>query len=66
MEYFRRVPMPFIKAAAMLPVVARYAGRPLREVWQELVSWRVKLLVVAAMPLSLLLTAFFGLIGQRK
>jgi glycosyltransferase involved in cell wall biosynthesis len=66
MEYFRRAPMPFIKAAAMLPVVARYAGRPLRKVWRELESWRVKLLVIAAMPLSLLLFAFFGLIGQKK
>ncbi len=66
MEYFRRAPMPFIKAAAMLPVVARYAGRPLRKVWRELESWRAKLLVIAAMPLSLLLFAFFGLIGQKK
>jgi glycosyltransferase involved in cell wall biosynthesis len=66
MENFRRAPMPFIKAAAMLPVVARYAGRPLHEVWRELESWRAKLLVVAAMPLSLLLSAFFGLIGQSK
>jgi glycosyltransferase involved in cell wall biosynthesis len=66
LEYFRRAPMPFIKAAAMLPVVARYAGRPLREIWRELQSWRVKLLLVAAMPLSLLLSVFFRAIGQRK
>jgi glycosyltransferase involved in cell wall biosynthesis len=66
MEYFRRAPAPFVKAAAMLPVVARYAGLPLREIWRELENWRVKLLVVAAMPLSLVLSIFFRLIGQRK
>jgi glycosyltransferase involved in cell wall biosynthesis len=66
MEYFRRAPLPFIKAAAMLPVVARYAGRPLREIWRELDDWRAKLLVAAALPLSLLLGVFLGLIGQRK
>ena len=66
MEYFRRAPVPFIKAAAMLPVVARYAGRPLREVWRELENWRGQLLIAAAMPLSLLLSVFFRLIRQRK
>jgi hypothetical protein len=65
MEYFRRAPAPFIKAAAMLPVAARYAGRSLSEIWRELESWRVKLLVLAAMPLSLLLSVFFKVIRQR-
>jgi len=65
MEYFRRAPAPFIKAAAMLPIVARYAGRSLGEIWRELEGWRVKLLVVAAMPLSLLLSVFFSVIGQK-
>lgn len=66
MEYFGRAPMPFIKAAAMLPVVTRYAGRPLREVWRELADWQPKLLVAAAMPLSFLLGVFFKLVGQVK
>jgi glycosyltransferase involved in cell wall biosynthesis len=66
MDYFRRAPIPFIKAAAMLPVVARYAGQPLREVWRELKTSRVRLLVMVAMPLSLLLAFFFTLIGQKK
>src|SRR5579871_1779374 len=66
MDYFRRAPVPFIKAAAMLPVVAGYAGQPLRQVWRELTNWTAKLLVVAAAPLSLLLAIFFGLIGQKK
>jgi glycosyltransferase involved in cell wall biosynthesis len=66
MEYFWRAPLPFIKAAAMLPVVARYAGKPLREVWRELKNWHASALVAAAMPLSFLLQFFFRLIGQRK
>jgi len=66
MEYFRRAPVPFIKAAAMLPVVARYANRPLREVLRGLKNWDAKLLIFAAMPLSLLLTIFFRLIAQRE
>jgi glycosyltransferase involved in cell wall biosynthesis len=65
-EYFRKAPAPFIKAAAMLPVVASYTGQPLREVWRELKNWHAKLLVAAVMPLSLLLRVFFRLIGQRK
>ncbi len=65
MEYFGRAPMPFIKAAAMLPVVARYAGRSLAEIWPKLENWQSKVLVLAAMPLSLFLSVFFRLIGQR-
>lgn len=66
MEYFRRAPTPFVKAAAMLPVVACYAGRPLSNVWRDLESWRGKLLVLGALPLSLLLGAYLKLMGQWK
>lgn len=55
MEHFSRAPMPFIKAAAMLPVVACYAGQPLQEVWRELKGWRARFLVLATYPLSLIL-----------
>lgn len=65
MDYFGRAPAPFIKAAAMLPVVVRYAGRPLRNVWWELENWRAKLLVIAALPLSMLLGVYLKLRGQR-
>jgi glycosyltransferase involved in cell wall biosynthesis len=66
LDYLLRAPWPFIKAAAMLPVVTRYSGRPLRDIWRGLKNWPAKLLVIAAMPLSLLLSIFFRLIGQRK
>jgi len=66
MDYFMRAPLPFVKAAAMLPVVTRYAGRSLRDVWRELETLRAKALVAAAMPLSLLLSAFFRRIGQSQ
>lgn len=55
MEYFPRAPMPFIKAAAMLPIVAGYAGQSLGDVWRELKGWRARSLVLAAYPLSLIL-----------
>jgi len=58
MEYFRRSPAPFIKAAAMLPVLSRFAGRPLREVWRELDHWHAKLLALAAFPVALPLVIF--------
>jgi len=66
MDYFWRSPVPFVKAAAMLLVVARYARRSVCEVWRQLETRRAKLLVAAAMPVSLLLGAFFELIGQNK
>lgn len=65
-EYFRRAPMSFIKAAAMLPVVARYARQPLRDVWRELESWWGKLMVIAVLPLSLLLGIYLKLMRQWK
>jgi len=65
-EYFRRAPMAFIKAAAMLPVAVRYAGQSPREVWPQLKNWRGKLLVIAALPLSLSLGVYLKSIGQRK
>jgi glycosyltransferase involved in cell wall biosynthesis len=55
MEHFSRAPMSFIKAAAMLPVVTRYAGQSLQDVWRELKGWRPKFLVLATYPLSLIL-----------
>lgn len=55
MEHFSRAPMPFIKAAAMLPVVARYGGQSLQDVWRELKGWRPRFLVLATYPLSLIL-----------
>lgn len=66
MDYFWSAPAPFIKAAAMLPVVAHYARRPLGNVWQELESWRARILVIAALPLSVLLGVCCKLTGQRQ
>jgi hypothetical protein len=52
---FSRAPMPFIKAAVMLPVVALYAGQSRQDMWRELKGWRGRFLVLAAYPLSLIL-----------
>jgi glycosyltransferase involved in cell wall biosynthesis len=66
MEYFRRAPAQFIKAATMLPVVARYVKRPLRDVWRELENRQAKLLVFATLPLSLLLGVYLKMKMQWK
>jgi glycosyltransferase involved in cell wall biosynthesis len=65
-KYIRYSPVPFIKAAAMLPVVGRYAGRPVREVWRELENWKAKLLVLATCPLSVALIMFHALKVSQK
>jgi glycosyltransferase involved in cell wall biosynthesis len=57
-EYFVRSPMPFFKAAIMLPLVSRYAGQPIRQTWSELRNGLAKLLVVWGYPTSMLL--YFG------
>jgi glycosyltransferase involved in cell wall biosynthesis len=66
LEYFRQAPAPFIKAAAMLPIVARYSRQPLRQVWRQLETSTGKLLVLAALPLSLALGFYLKLRAQWK
>jgi glycosyltransferase involved in cell wall biosynthesis len=66
MDYFWRSPAPFIKSAAMLPVAARYSGQRLADIWRELQSWRGRLLVIAALPLSLTLSLYLALSAQWK
>ena len=50
----------------MVPVVGRYGGRPVREIWRELETWKAKLLVLATYPLSLALIMFHALRVSRK
>jgi hypothetical protein len=57
-KYLLYSPLPFIKAAAMVPVVSRYAGRSIRDVWRELDSRSAKLLVLATYPLAITLIMF--------
>lgn len=59
MEYFSRSPIQFLKAAAMLFVVARYSGRQFREILAQLVDRRARLLVVMALPFSMLLYVYY-------
>jgi glycosyltransferase involved in cell wall biosynthesis len=61
MAFFPRAPMPFIKAAAVLPVVARYGGVTIGEVWRQLKAWRAKALFLAALPLALALWVRYAL-----
>lgn len=59
LAYFRRAPVPFLKAALMLPVVARYAGRSFRDVWTALTDPRARMLVAIVYPLSLALALYY-------
>jgi glycosyltransferase involved in cell wall biosynthesis len=58
-RYIRHSPKPFLKAALMLPVVARYAGRSFRDAWAELTDRRARLLVAMTYPLSVPLALYY-------
>ena len=55
LEFFLNSPMPFIKAALMLPVMALYASQPLPRAIASLDGAGAKALVLAGLPFSLLL-----------
>lgn len=52
MEYFSRSPMPFVKAAVMLPIVGRLSKKTLQQTLANVRSLRAKLLVITAVPVS--------------
>jgi glycosyltransferase involved in cell wall biosynthesis len=55
LEYFFRAPMPFLKAAAMLPVVGWITGRGLGRALKELRTVAGRSLVMTALPASALI-----------
>jgi glycosyltransferase involved in cell wall biosynthesis len=57
LEFFFRAPVPFLKAAVMLPVTGWYSGQGLGQAMQRLERFEAKLLVVAALPVALVLYA---------
>lgn len=58
LEFFFRAPMPFLKAAVMLPVSGWYSGQGLGLALQRLGRLDAKLLVVVALPVALVLYVF--------
>jgi glycosyltransferase involved in cell wall biosynthesis len=52
LEFFFQTPAPFLRAAVMLPIVARYSGMRFGKVLCALHSTAARLLVVAVLPLS--------------
>jgi glycosyltransferase involved in cell wall biosynthesis len=58
LEYFFHSPFPFLKAAVMLPIVARFSGKSLREVLRSLEKLSAKALVLLLLPAATLLYAF--------
>jgi glycosyltransferase involved in cell wall biosynthesis len=65
LEYFRYSPAPFLKAAVMLPIVARLSGRALRNVLGSLKTLPAKALVCLALPFSALLQLFDGITAKK-
>jgi glycosyltransferase involved in cell wall biosynthesis len=57
-EYFLRSPLPFLKAAVMLPIVGWYSGQPLNEASRAIKRISAKLLVGSVLPLSALIYVY--------
>jgi glycosyltransferase involved in cell wall biosynthesis len=58
LEYFLHSPMPFLKAAVILPILAHFAQQRLSTTLQSLRSVPAKALVLSALPVSFGLCAF--------
>ena len=57
LAYFFNSPVPFLKAAMMLPIVARHSGQTFWQTLRQLKKFPAKSLVCLAFPFSLLLNA---------
>jgi glycosyltransferase involved in cell wall biosynthesis len=58
LEYFLNSPMPFLKAAVILPIFAHFAGQDLRGTFKSLHTVRAKALLLLALPMSFLMYLF--------
>jgi glycosyltransferase involved in cell wall biosynthesis len=58
LEYFFKSPVPFLKAAIMLPIVARYSHQSLVHSLNSLQTFWAKVLVMAVLPVALMMDAF--------
>ena len=56
-HYFWRSPMPFIKAAIMLPIAARASGRSLRQAIRSVKGIPAKAIVLLGLPAAAVLSA---------
>ena len=54
LSYFFDSPLPFLKAAVMLPIVARASRQPFSSILKSLNGRPAKIIVLAALPLSFL------------
>ena len=57
-EYFFRSPIPFIKAAVMLPALSLFAAQPIARALDSLTTPLAKALVILGLPVSLSLYAY--------
>jgi glycosyltransferase involved in cell wall biosynthesis len=63
LEYFFRSPMPFLKAAAMLPIAAWFSGQSFRSTLKSIQKPMARALVLLALPFAFLLYASDRMIG---
>lgn len=63
LEFFFRWPVPFLKAAVMLPIVARISGNGMPNTLRSLKSVAAQALVIATLPLSALICLFDRVLG---
>jgi glycosyltransferase involved in cell wall biosynthesis len=66
LEYFVRAPLPFLKAAIMLPIVARLTGKSLSDTLGGISTVPGKLLVLLGLPISCLVHAGDNALGERR
>jgi len=66
LEYFFRSPMPFLKAAVILPILAHFAKQSLGVTLRSLPSIRAKAVVLLALPVSVALCTFDRIRNQLR
>ena len=66
LDFFLKAPLPFVKAAVLLPLVAVVSGAGVADAWRGLHSWKGRLLLLAASPLAALVACTEYMKGTGK
>ena len=66
LAYFWRSPMPFVKAAVMLPILARFSNQPFWNTLKSLNGGAARSIMLLALPFALLLYATNGRAAGAK
>ena len=66
LEFFANSPIPFLKAAVMLPIAAHFGGQTFRVALQSLRRVPARALVLLTLPVSFLLFVFYRAYNARR